>query len=217
MMSIVNAVTAYYLFIILNVRLSSSAYIFGLMLHNPVLEPQEAAANAPPGLMTSSAIFADESRNSAQQVNSVRCKSSADCSETQYCDKHYGVCDRLRKADEFCRQDEQCTHDLICMYGQCVQPSLPGHDGSRCDSDDDCQRDHCCARRHGHKVCKPRLSRGQKCFVPSGGLEYSINETCPCAEGLICSTSQRKRNHNNNKKMDERRRPSVSSMKCTPV
>lgn len=200
-----------YLLIFWNVRISSSAYIFGLMLHNPVLEPQQAP-NASPGLMTSSAIFANEARNSAQQVGGTRCKTSEDCNEAQYCDKHYGVCDGLRKKDEFCRQDEQCTDDLICMFGQCVQPSLPGHEGSRCDSDEDCQPDHCCVRRHGHKVCKPRLTRGQKCFVPSGGLEYSINESCPCAEGLICSTSQRKK-----KKPDEKRRPNISSMRCTPI
>ncbi|TKS89506.1 hypothetical protein D9C73_023631 [Collichthys lucidus] len=55
----------------------------------------------------------------------------------------------------------------------------------------------CCARHHGEQVCKRRLIRGESCYVPDGGLAFSINQICPCDEGLLCrensSSHQRER------------------------
>lgn len=103
-----------------------------------------------------------------------------------YCDRHYGRCDFFRQADELCRHDSQCDNGLQCMFGRCAQPAAAGHQGARCNEAADCNAGLCCARQHGEKICKPRLSRGQTCFVPSGGLEYSLNELCPCDVGLEC-------------------------------
>src|SRR5689334_21664154 len=58
--------------------------------------------------------------------------------------------------------------------------------GSRCAADEECSSNMCCARQHGERVCKPRLRLGQRCYVPDGGLAYSLNEICPCSAGLIC-------------------------------
>lgn len=58
--------------------------------------------------------------------------------------------------------------------------------GSRCHGNGDCQPGLCCARRHGESVCQRKLTLGQRCYVPDGGLEYSLNQLCPCESGLIC-------------------------------
>lgn len=58
--------------------------------------------------------------------------------------------------------------------------------GARCKLDRDCGESMCCARHHGERVCKRRLVLGESCFVPDGGLAFSINQICPCGEGLLC-------------------------------
>lgn len=58
--------------------------------------------------------------------------------------------------------------------------------GARCKVDKDCGASMCCARHHGERVCKRRLVLGESCFVPDGGLAFSINQICPCDEGLLC-------------------------------
>lgn len=58
--------------------------------------------------------------------------------------------------------------------------------GARCKVDRDCGPSMCCARHHGEQVCKRRLMRGESCYVPDGGLAFSINQICPCDEGLLC-------------------------------
>lgn len=58
--------------------------------------------------------------------------------------------------------------------------------GARCKVDKDCGTSMCCARHHGERVCKRRLVLGESCFVPDGGLAFSINQICPCDEGLLC-------------------------------
>ena len=58
--------------------------------------------------------------------------------------------------------------------------------GARCKLDRDCGESMCCARHHGEQVCKRRLIRGESCYVPDGGLAFSINQICPCDEGLLC-------------------------------
>lgn len=58
--------------------------------------------------------------------------------------------------------------------------------GARCKVDRDCESSMCCARHHGERVCKRRLVRGASCYIPDGGLAFSINQICPCDEGLLC-------------------------------
>lgn len=58
--------------------------------------------------------------------------------------------------------------------------------GARCKVDTDCRLSMCCARHHGEQVCKRRLTRGESCYIPDGGLAFSINQICPCEEGLLC-------------------------------
>lgn len=58
--------------------------------------------------------------------------------------------------------------------------------GARCKADRDCVGSMCCARHHGEQVCKRRLTLGESCYVPDGGLAFSINQICPCDEGLLC-------------------------------
>uniref|UniRef100_A0AAY3ZXR7 Dickkopf N-terminal cysteine-rich domain-containing protein n=1 Tax=Denticeps clupeoides TaxID=299321 RepID=A0AAY3ZXR7_9TELE len=79
---------------------------------------------------------------------------------------------------QYCRRDGQCVRGLSCMYGKCLR-SIP-------DVDRDCGASMCCARHHGERVCKRRLAPGESCFVPDGGLAFSINQICPCSEGLLC-------------------------------
>ena len=66
----------------------------------------------------------------------------------------------------------------------CLYPRPPP--GARCQVDRDCGPAMCCARHHGEKVCKRRLVGGESCYVPVGGLAFSINQICPCDEGLLC-------------------------------
>ena len=61
--------------------------------------------------------------------------------------------------------------------------------GSRCHGNSECQPGLCCARRHGQAVCQRKLTLGQRCYVPDGGLEYSLNQLCPCDRGLVCRSS----------------------------
>uniref|UniRef100_A0A8C2ZD85 Dickkopf N-terminal cysteine-rich domain-containing protein n=1 Tax=Cyclopterus lumpus TaxID=8103 RepID=A0A8C2ZD85_CYCLU len=81
----------------------------------------------------------------------------------------------------YCRRDAQCVRGLSCMFGKCHR-SIP----NGCKVDRDCGASMCCARHHGEQVCKRRLVRGESCYVPDGGLAFSINQICPCDEGLLC-------------------------------
>ena len=67
------------------------------------------------------------------------------------------------------------------------------HVGARCKRDSDCTGGQCCARQHGEKVCKSKLPEGALCYIPEGGLQYLLNELCPCDSGLICSEQNIKR------------------------
>lgn len=101
-------------------------------------------------------------------------------------DNHYGFCKEASKEGELCRQDTHCSSNLICMFGKCGKAKQSGQAGARCLDDSDCQSDYCCARLLGTKICKPKLKLNQKCFIPLGGLDYSLNESCPCVDGLYC-------------------------------
>ena len=70
----------------------------------------------------------------------------------------------------------------LCLFLPCSL-SLSG---ARCKVDRDCGSSMCCARHHGEQVCKRKLAPGEGCFVPDGGLAFSINQVCPCDEGLLC-------------------------------
>nr|XP_046919967.1 uncharacterized protein LOC124499995 [Dermatophagoides farinae] len=127
--------------------------------------------------------------------NRIKCRQDSDCIDDNgpengpmmYCDQHYSYCDYFRQIGELCRYDSQCDNGLICMFGQCEKPFETGHPGARCKDSDDCNAGLCCARQNGEYICKPKLKHGQQCFVPLGGLDYSLNELCPCDEGLECT------------------------------
>ncbi|XP_051523450.1 dickkopf-related protein 3-like isoform X3 [Myxocyprinus asiaticus] len=87
---------------------------------------------------------------------------------------------------QYCRRDAQCVRGLSCMFGRCIRSIPDGQEGARCKLDRDCGASMCCARHHGERVCKRRLVLGESCFVPDGGLAFSINQICPCDEGLLC-------------------------------
>uniref|UniRef100_A0A8C5N8K7 Dickkopf N-terminal cysteine-rich domain-containing protein n=1 Tax=Gouania willdenowi TaxID=441366 RepID=A0A8C5N8K7_GOUWI len=117
------------------------------------------------------------------------CDTDRACGRGFSCDRHFGVCVPLRSEGHYCRRDAQCVRGLSCMFGKCHRHVPNGHQGSRCKLDSDCGASMCCARHHGENVCKRRLIRGQSCFVPDGGLAFSINQICPCDHGLLCRDS----------------------------
>nr|XP_023665089.1 dickkopf-related protein 3-like [Paramormyrops kingsleyae] len=116
----------------------------------------------------------------------MACVHDGACAEGFSCDQHFGLCVPLRQFGQYCRQDAQCMHGLSCMFGKCHHRAPEGQEGARCRADRDCNPSMCCARHHGEHVCKRRLAEGELCFVPDGGLAFSINQICPCEEGLLC-------------------------------
>uniref|UniRef100_A0AAU7EB79 Dickkopf5 protein n=1 Tax=Terebratalia transversa TaxID=34513 RepID=A0AAU7EB79_TERTR len=114
------------------------------------------------------------------------CKTDKSCGKGKFCDRHYGFCDRKRQSGQYCRRDGQCEHGLQCMFGKCTKSLKHGTIGARCRHDKDCGASMCCARQHGERICKAKLKIHAKCYVPQGGLEYSLNEMCPCDRGLTC-------------------------------
>ncbi|XP_028815709.1 dickkopf-related protein 3-like [Denticeps clupeoides] len=120
------------------------------------------------------------------KVPSVTCEHDRACGRGHSCDRHFGLCVPLRQEGQYCRRDGQCVRGLSCMYGKCLRSIPDGQEGARCKVDRDCGASMCCARHHGERVCKRRLAPGESCFVPDGGLAFSINQICPCSEGLLC-------------------------------
>ncbi|XP_062331070.1 dickkopf-related protein 3-like [Osmerus eperlanus] len=108
------------------------------------------------------------------------------CGRGFSCDRHFGKCVPLRGEGLYCRRDAQCVRGLSCMFGKCQRRIPEGQEGARCKVDRDCGDTMCCARHHGEQVCKRRLTRGESCFVPDGGLAFSLNQICPCDDGLLC-------------------------------
>lgn len=182
--------------LLLFVPTSHCVYIYGLMLHNPI--PHDL------GLKNGNGDHYQHDESKSNTVHTftghlsdplrIRCKQDSDCIDDDdsteenlmYCDRHYGFCDYFRQVGELCRHDTQCDTGLICMFGRCEKPSKPGNKGARCHESSDCNDGLCCARQHGERICKPMLKQGQQCFVPLGGLDYSLNELCPCDTGLEC-------------------------------
>ncbi|KAJ7984416.1 hypothetical protein DPEC_G00354610 [Dallia pectoralis] len=114
------------------------------------------------------------------------CDHDRACGRNYSCDRHFGLCVPLRGEGQYCRRDTQCVRGLSCMFGKCHRHISEGQEGARCKVDRDCDEHMCCARHHGEQVCKRRLAVGESCFVPDGGLAFSINQICPCDEGLLC-------------------------------
>ncbi|KAJ7313730.1 hypothetical protein JRQ81_005377 [Phrynocephalus forsythii] len=114
------------------------------------------------------------------------CNSEKKCPHGLFCDHHFGLCLTLRKEGEYCRQDAHCAKGLSCMFGQCQETIPSGQEGARCHKDEDCPPSACCARLHGEMICQKRLLLNERCYVPQGGLGFSMNQVCPCLKGLAC-------------------------------
>ena len=174
--------------------------LYGLMLNNPIsIGPihHESSENMPPfhlHISSSSDKSSINIDNMKNKTELIRCRQDSDCiddnssdtDDLMYCDRHYGFCDYFREIGDLCRHDSQCDSGLICMFGKCARPFKAGFRGARCTNASDCNVGLCCARQHGERICKPKLKLGYQCFVPMGGLDYSLNESCPCDDGLDC-------------------------------
>ncbi|KAK2866238.1 hypothetical protein Q7C36_002294 [Tachysurus vachellii] len=154
------------------------ARIWAWMLSMPYSPPEE-------GTMGLRERETELSPNS-QKGDMVACDHDRACGKGFSCDRHFGLCVPLRQEGKYCRRDAQCVRGLSCMYGRCIRSIPDGQEGARCKLDKDCGASMCCARHHGERVCKRRLLLGESCFVPDGGLAFSINQICPCDEGLLC-------------------------------
>ncbi|XP_036394885.1 dickkopf-related protein 3-like [Megalops cyprinoides] len=156
---------------------SAEGHIWAWMLSIPYSPPED-------GPLSPRGTPAADARGSA-----VVCDNDRACGRGFSCDRHFGLCVPLKQAGQYCRRDAQCVRGLSCMFGKCHRRIPEGQEGARCKVDKDCEGSMCCARHHGEQVCKRRLSRGESCFVPDGGLAFSINQICPCDEGLLCRSS----------------------------
>ncbi|KAF7203985.1 dickkopf-related protein 3 isoform X2 [Nothobranchius furzeri] len=151
----------------------TEARIWAWMLNMPHTPPKEGAKALRENIPISKALTAV-------------CDHDRACGRGFSCDRHFGLCVPLRGEGHYCRRDAQCVRGLSCMFGKCHRSIPNGQEGSRCKVDRDCEASMCCARHHGEQVCKRRLIGGESCFVPDGGLAFSINQICPCEDGLLC-------------------------------
>ncbi|XP_030397571.1 dickkopf-related protein 3-like [Gopherus evgoodei] len=135
-------------------------------------------------LSKSSSPLADSKEIAA----ATTCSQDQHCAHGLFCDKHFRLCFPLRQEWQYCRCDTHCARGLSCMFGKCHRTVPDGQEGARCRQDKDCGMAACCARHHGELLCKKRLALGESCFVPQGGLAFSINQVCSCQEGLVCRT-----------------------------
>ncbi|XP_020649609.3 dickkopf-related protein 2 [Pogona vitticeps] len=120
-----------------------------------------------------------------EQSNTV-CDSETRCPQGFFCDHHFGLCLTLRKEGEYCRRNAHCAKGLSCMFGKCQETIPNGQEGAHCLEDKDCAPSACCARLHGEMICQKRLLLNERCYVPQGGLGFSMNQVCPCQKGLVC-------------------------------
>ncbi|XP_041671751.1 dickkopf-related protein 3-like isoform X1 [Cheilinus undulatus] len=157
----------------------SGARIWAWMLNMPHSPPKEGAKAL------------RENASGAKPITAV-CDQDRACGRGFSCDRHFGLCVPLRGEGQYCRRDAQCIRGLSCMFGKCHRSIPNGQEGARCKVDRDCGESMCCARHHGEQVCKRRLLRGESCYVPDGGLAFSINQICPCDEGLLCRGNSEK-------------------------
>ncbi|XP_042224478.1 dickkopf-related protein 3-like [Homarus americanus] len=114
------------------------------------------------------------------------CNNDRVCGRHQFCDLHFGVCREQFLEGHSCRRDPMCQRGLDCMLGTCQPHVERGREGARCHKNRNCDPELCCARHQGQRICQRLLPQDHKCFVPDGGVDYFINERCPCQLGLIC-------------------------------
>ncbi|XP_033106280.1 dickkopf-related protein 3-like [Anneissia japonica] len=119
-------------------------------------------------------------------VAQTPCRSDKACGRGKYCDQHYRNCRDHKVENAPCRQDSHCRKGLDCRFGKCQKTVKPGTVGARCKNSKDCGNNMCCAKQHGESICKLKLKLKSKCFVPEGGVEYTIDSICPCEDGLVC-------------------------------
>ena len=175
----------------------ANAQMYGMLLGNPINPFLSSFGTNKNAHMLSHEAY---EMSNQEPASKIRCKQDSDCIDDNsadsenlmYCDRHYGYCDSFRKVGDLCRHDSQCDSGLICMFGKCAQPFAQGNNGARCSEASDCNAGLCCARQHGERICKPKLKLGHQCFVPEGGLDYSLNELCPCDEGFECKRMKAK-------------------------
>ncbi|XP_069732792.1 dickkopf-related protein 1-like [Phaenicophaeus curvirostris] len=161
------------LYLLITLLPAASGYLWAWMYSLPQHLPDQAALGR-------SAGHAD----GMEEV--TPCSPASPCSQGHFCDEHFGLCLPTRPAGQYCRRDAHCARGLLCMFGKCQQPVPHGQEGARCQRDEDCGAAACCARQHGERVCRRRLALAESCHVPPGGLAFSINQVCPCQEGLVC-------------------------------
>ncbi|KAI8515503.1 hypothetical protein Bbelb_063160 [Branchiostoma belcheri] len=159
-------------------------YLFGYSWGVPVPN-QPDFPNHPRNILSDRADNATENRTRTVET-AVPCDTDKSCGGGKYCDRHYGVCKPRGRLGDLCRRDGNCQGGYDCMFGRCEKTIQAGEQGARCKHDKDCGDSMCCARQHGERICKRRLVLDQKCYVPDGGLDYSLNQMCPCEKGLIC-------------------------------
>nr|XP_025041987.1 dickkopf-related protein 3-like [Pelodiscus sinensis] len=157
---------------------AAHGYIWAWMYSLPYHAPDQAA------LPRSASPPAD----STASVAAARCSQDRPCAPGLFCDKHFRLCLPRRQEGQYCRRDAHCARGLSCMFGQCHRTMPDGQEGARCRQDKDCDGASCCARHHGEMLCRRRLALDQSCYVPPGGLAFSLNQVCPCQEGLVCRT-----------------------------
>ncbi|XP_062517981.1 uncharacterized protein LOC134193191 isoform X2 [Corticium candelabrum] len=106
-----------------------------------------------------------------------------------------GLCKAMCRAEnDTCGNNQQCCGDGICQMGTCKTPE-PGTEGSGCQSDADCNKTLCCAKRHqkgyyysSSHVCTKLRTAGQVCYPIEDNC--TVHYQCPCAQELTCSTNR---------------------------
>ncbi|XP_038077930.1 dickkopf-related protein 3-like [Patiria miniata] len=193
-----NSIIAFGLLILLTVLPAVEGYLlawaYGRQLASGSVE-DDAALNHPRnvyGRDTSSASRTRDENGTSEDELRV-CKSDKACGRGFFCDRHYGECLPHHQELEPCRRDGHCDRGLECRFGTCQEAIKSGNVGARCKNDKDCGDTMCCAKQHGESVCKARLPLDAKCYVPAGGVEYTIDSICPCMDGLTCRRTRERR------------------------
>lgn len=139
-------------------------------------------------------VDTDEGKQSNSPDNNTKgnstvlghCRKDRQCGQGKYCHKHNGLCHACKPVESACRRNNMCCNGLECVFGFCRKAVPRGTEGARCRKDRKCDSGLCCVKVHGEPICRRLLQEGEDCYVPEGGLGYSLNQKCPCAAGLIC-------------------------------
>lgn len=117
------------------------------------------------------------------------CRKDRHCRPGNYCHKHNGKCHACKPVPGIqspCRRNNMCCAGMECVFGFCRKAIPRGTQGAKCKKDRKCDSGLCCVKVHGEPICRRLLQEGENCSVPEGGLDYSLNQKCPCATGLTC-------------------------------